>query len=613
MSVTSYKDLPIVDDEAWDPGGVGRTAIENEILGDRDEPNWAKYEKAHLIVDRDNKNTKAGYKLIFARMYDGTLKANLRQLSAAVAVINGARGGVRVSKAEKRSAYNHAMRYYQKAGIPKKERPEFMASENKDLYMLGGKFELKVNADTDIDTAVWIQIARTGNCPGYDKGRKPFSLTKKDLEDMVRNLRAHPSYEVGLDGFGTVDIVHWDFNHSSEMNPAMGYLPIAGSPSQAWTRDLRLENGLDGEVKLMAYTRFLEPSLSYIKNKQYQGTSIAFGFNQKHPETNENIGTVLYSIALTNTPFLAGMDKLAASRRNVSFNVDVSEFMDALQGANSLRYGEYNEDENEHTPVIATGAGTNTVQVTLDKPVQVPDLEVEKSAEVATNEEEDDDMELVKTLSKMLSVRESDEAITSEIERKIDESAKHVESLSKLLGALGVSDFGQATEKIVALTEKGEELSKILPELEELRKAVAEHSQKSAEEDVDKVMCHRKLSNDLRESLMLYRTTNPEKFVDKYKSILDSNVSPLLTKTIAADDKGGQKKISEDSLGEALVEGAKDRVDVAGYPGRNVSERVESFILSNFKGSEKWAREDLYEKISDLKIKQEVYDSTPSN
>lgn len=171
-----------------------------------------------------------------------------------------------------------------------------------------------LNTDTfQQDGPKWVQVTREGNFPGYLGGLKPFAFTRADLDQMVDNLRAHPSYSPGPDGVGAANVIPWDFNHASESHPTDGSLPAGGAPAQGWTLEMEVRDGDDGHAELWALTQFLEPARSYVKAGQYQWASVAVTFGAIHPDTGKNIGAVVTSIALTNTPFVTGMDKLAAS------------------------------------------------------------------------------------------------------------------------------------------------------------------------------------------------------------------------------------------------------------------------------------------------------------
>lgn len=162
----------------------------------------------------------------------------------------------------------------------------------------------------------WVEVTREGNFPGYLGGLKPFAFTRADLESMVANIRAHPSFKLDAQGTAIGQVIPWDFNHASEINPAQGDLPVAGAPAQAWTLDLQVRPGADGKAELWALTQFLEPGRTYVQAGQYKWASVAVTFNAIHPESGQNVGAMVTSIAMTNTPFIEGMSELAASRRS---------------------------------------------------------------------------------------------------------------------------------------------------------------------------------------------------------------------------------------------------------------------------------------------------------
>lgn len=163
----------------------------------------------------------------------------------------------------------------------------------------------------------WVMVTREGNFPGYLGGLKPFVFTRADLEQMVANVKSHPSYALGGDGVATGNVIPWDFNHASEANPVTGDLPVIGAPAQGWTLDMEVRLSADGKAELWALTQFLEPALGYVKTGGYQWASVSVAFNAINAESAQNVGALVTSIALTNTPVVEGMEKLVASRNGI--------------------------------------------------------------------------------------------------------------------------------------------------------------------------------------------------------------------------------------------------------------------------------------------------------
>jgi len=108
-AVVPYKDLSLAEmgtTWSWD------TETQNAVLGD---DNWSRYKSAHVWFDPDNQETKSGYKLPIATLEGGELKAVFRGVQAAMAALNGARGGVNIPEDQREDVYNHLVRYYKKA------------------------------------------------------------------------------------------------------------------------------------------------------------------------------------------------------------------------------------------------------------------------------------------------------------------------------------------------------------------------------------------------------------------------------------------------------------------------------------------------------------------
>lgn len=93
---------------------------QNEILGDDED--WTRYRKCHFQYDPDRADAKAGYKLPFAKVMDGDLKAVWRGVAAAMGALLGARGGVDIPDADRRPVYNRIAGYYKRFD---KDVPDF--------------------------------------------------------------------------------------------------------------------------------------------------------------------------------------------------------------------------------------------------------------------------------------------------------------------------------------------------------------------------------------------------------------------------------------------------------------------------------------------------------
>jgi hypothetical protein len=175
--------------------------------------------------------------------------------------------------------------------------------------------DMPADATAPLTQTVWVEVTCEGDYKGYPGGG--FKFNQSVFAELIKNFRAHPSFELDpASGEGIADVVPWDFNHASEYQPTEGSVPYLGAPAQGWIQDLRIQTDANGKLGLFAKTRWLEPARSYIKNGQYKWASVTVIFDARDPKTNEKVGCLLTSVALTNTPFVEGMEELIAAQRN---------------------------------------------------------------------------------------------------------------------------------------------------------------------------------------------------------------------------------------------------------------------------------------------------------
>jgi phage I-like protein len=146
--------------------------------------------------------------------------------------------------------------------------------------------------------AVWIQVAKPGEFKGHPAG--PFKLDATTFNDIVRNFRATQNRRIAI-----------DFEHASEQKPTDGGIPVLGAPAQGWMTDFDIRP--DG---LYSLVEWLPLAADYIKTGQYKYFSPAIRFDAVDRVTGKNIGARMTSGALTNKPFLDGMQALLASDRD---------------------------------------------------------------------------------------------------------------------------------------------------------------------------------------------------------------------------------------------------------------------------------------------------------
>lgn len=171
--------------------------------------------------------------------------------------------------------------------------------------------------DAPVTTTVWVEVTCEGEYKGYPGGG--FKFDKAVFDQLITNFRAHPSFRLdATTNEGNADVVPWDFNHASEYPATEGSLPYGGAPAQGWIQDLKTQTDENGKLGLFAKTRWLEPARSYIKNGQYKWASVTVIFDARDPVSGNKVGCVLTSVALTNTPFVEGMQELVAASKGAA-------------------------------------------------------------------------------------------------------------------------------------------------------------------------------------------------------------------------------------------------------------------------------------------------------
>jgi len=138
----------------------------------------------------------------------------------------------------------------------------------------------------------WIQLARTGSFVSKRYGK--FSITREDLAQMLSNFTTITPKAP------TLLPVDWD--HLSMQDPKQ---PGDGAAA-GWMKKLELR---DGGNTLWAEVEWTPKAAEAIKNREYQFVSPSFVQNHTHKD-GQKIGTTLLAAAITNHPFLEGMQAL---------------------------------------------------------------------------------------------------------------------------------------------------------------------------------------------------------------------------------------------------------------------------------------------------------------
>jgi len=108
---TSYQGLPLAaKGRAWDASAAKKRLAKWAGGPKKDDIDWAKYRKGFMWYDSKNAKEFGGYKLPYADIVGGTLKAVPRAIFAVVQRIRSAK----IPTEDKKRVLNHAKKYYKK-------------------------------------------------------------------------------------------------------------------------------------------------------------------------------------------------------------------------------------------------------------------------------------------------------------------------------------------------------------------------------------------------------------------------------------------------------------------------------------------------------------------
>jgi hypothetical protein len=392
----------------------------------------------------------------------------------------------------------------------------------------------------------WIQIAEAGEFKGHASG-KQFELTAAVFEQIILNFRRHPSYKAD----GTARVVAFDFNHASEVNPAL--VAVNGAPAQAWAMELEVRIDVAGVPQLWALTDLLEPARTYIREGKYQWTSLGVWDSGKDPRTGEQIGWHISSVAFTNDPFIQGMVPIAASRHGSvalaldAGDIDASDIIDEFRWIFGLtetaglvevtaELAKLQEMATSTAPppigvdvgslvgrikrllglgILATAedvfAATTELLARLAEasatpaapaaaPLPTTPTTAALQSRSATNNNEAD-MTLMKKMAAHFGIPADDGQIEARVMLELKEGDTAKTGLDKMLGLLGVTDVTLATEKLNELMG----LKDLMPTIEALLQGEVSAENTSVEQDVAAVTAAYHLPPEMAAALTAHR------------------------------------------------------------------------------------------------------------
>jgi hypothetical protein len=230
------------------------------------------------------------------------------------------------------------------------------------------------------------------------------------------------------------------------------------------------------------------------------------------------------------------------------------------------------------------------------------------------------DMELLKTLSKELGVREGDTEVVAAVQdsvalraqvkaalgapkdttealcAEVVELTADRKGLVSLRKALGSETQEDAVSRVAVLLEAEKKYAELEPKHKALEAKIAEQDKAKAETEVREVLAARRLSDDMFDALLELRLNKPEKFVERF---------PKLGANLALTQPG----VAGKPVITAPAPGATDDatvIDLTNVQGRNPTFRLKAWIRANEPAMAKADEDTVWRRAMELKRTSKV-------
>jgi len=305
--------LPIADKGlSWDASEAKKRIAKYAGGPDKDKIDWGKYGKGFFWSEKNPSNF-GDFKLPFADVIDGTLKAIPKGIYSASAAIQGARGGVDIPKDDIEDVKRKISSYYSKMG----EEPPWKKEQSVDNNQYLVQFSFPIKLSGHLEPLSEVQLAKEGSFeyPGF-YGSNTLKFDQSVYNAMIKNFNDNvwgSELSVGL----PFDVEH------------MEYLGAFG-----WIKSLYTKM-TDSGLGLFAQVEWTKTGKEFIQEGRFKYTSLTYFKTYKHPESGKVYNYVVTGAALTTKPFLTGMEPVSLNKFKEIFDKNEKEVkeMDAIKQA----------------------------------------------------------------------------------------------------------------------------------------------------------------------------------------------------------------------------------------------------------------------------------------
>src|SRR6187455_542233 len=305
-----------------------------------------------------------------------------------------------------------------------------------------------------------VQILRTGtfNYVDFFGDTEEIEIDSSDFASMVENFK----------------------NKVRKIDIALDQAHDIDGPASGWIKNLYTTNS---DTELWAEIEFTEPGKKRIANKEYRYLSAEFAFDYQDSETLKTFGPTILGVALTNRPFIKGMQPLTLNEgRNVPApqNTDVAKLMIEMETAKT-QLTELNKKFSDNQTKL-TEIETKHKKLSEDYEAQVKkNMElVDENKKIEKNKTFDE-----KLKSGLVCEAQRTAYLKDDMEEFLKNQAKvNLEGKSQSLSEPGKDDSGEDVQevilkkaKVLMASEKielAEAISMVISEDKKLAKKYAE-------------------------------------------------------------------------------------------------------------------------------------------
>ena len=166
----------------------------------------------------------------------------------------------------------------------------------KAFSLSDGRYMLRAKLPVigDDATQSWVNIAREGLWKGHAMGE--FELSDEVFAEMLANFEAQEN---------PAPVTYEHPEHTGNGQP----IPAAG-----WIQELETRES-DRGLELWALVEWVSDAAEMVRKGAYKFCSMVFG-SSIHRETGDEVGTELFELGLTNSPFIDGLVPMKLSARS---------------------------------------------------------------------------------------------------------------------------------------------------------------------------------------------------------------------------------------------------------------------------------------------------------